>query len=292
MARFRKIDVRIWGDEKVRRLTPIPPCGQGLWHYLLFGRETGIIPGIIVSSELGLAGSLGWPPEAFRKAFREVLREGLAEADWNARLAWVPKAIKYNPPQSPNVIKAWSGAWDEVPECVLKLKSWGVLKAFVEGMGEGFLKAFTEACPKPLANQEQEQEQEQEEDLPPAAGPPQRPDLQLLGDPKPPPRRRSEAEGFWDWAQSERLKRPGLIRDRAPEQPQLNAWFARAVREVGGLERLRAAFLRFLADDYWAAKAFPFGAFTSEGVWRKHGNNPEPLRGTQMRAAAPGEEGF
>jgi hypothetical protein len=61
--------------------------------------------------------------EAFREAFGEVFRKGLAEADWKARVVWVPNAVKYNRPESPNVVKSWRYAWDEIPECSLKAQA-------------------------------------------------------------------------------------------------------------------------------------------------------------------------
>jgi len=164
MARYRKIDIRVWGDQKFRALSPIPPCGQGLWFYLLTGRETGIIPGLLVAGQAAIAESLGWQPKAFYEAFHEVLREGLAIVDWKAPLIWVPNAIRYNHPTSPNVVRSWADAWDEIPECPLKVQAWQQFKTFLEGLGEGFGKAFRESLPTPSVktcpNQEQEQEQE------------------------------------------------------------------------------------------------------------------------------------
>jgi len=166
MARYRKVDVRIWLDEKVRRLTPIQPCGQGLWYYLLTNPHTGNIPGLYRAGEAAIAEDLGWSTKAFRQAFGEVFREGLVKADWSSRVVWIPGAIKYNRPESPNVVRGWSIHWDEIPGCDLKTEAYAFLKAYLEGLGEGFGKAFDEACRQPWChpspNQEQEQEQEQE----------------------------------------------------------------------------------------------------------------------------------
>jgi hypothetical protein len=161
---FRRITVRMWGDAKVMALSRPPPCGQVLWVHLLTGEQTDIIPGLCKAGEAAFAEQLGWPLEGFRKAFREVEALGMAKADWDARVVWVPKAIDHNPPASPNVVKSWADAWDRIPECGLKVEAHGVLRAFLQGMSEPFVKAFDEACPKPSAmpcgNQEQEQEQE------------------------------------------------------------------------------------------------------------------------------------
>lgn len=166
MARYAKVDVRIWDDERVRRLSAIQPSGQGLWIRLLVSRHRTSIPGLLCVGEAALAEEFGWTLKGFREGFQEVLRERLAKADWNARLVWIPKAIKYNPPENPNVIKGWEVPWNETPECALKDEAYRTLKEFVKGLSKGFQEAFEKGCPNRLANQEQdpdpEQEQEQE----------------------------------------------------------------------------------------------------------------------------------
>lgn len=162
MAIYRKVMVRMWGDEKVMALSRPQPCGQALWIHLLTGEQTDIIPGLCRIGEAAFAEQLGWPLEGFRDAFREVNALGMAKADWNARVVWVPKAIEHNAPTSVNVVKSWADAWDRIPECSLKVEAWQTLKAFLDGMAEGFREAFATACPKPRLIQEQEQEQEQE----------------------------------------------------------------------------------------------------------------------------------
>jgi hypothetical protein len=164
MARYAKVDVRIWDDAKVARLTPIPPCGQGLWIRLLISRHRTSIPGLLCVGEAALAEEFGWTLEAFREAFREAHKEGLVKADWKSRLVWIPNAIKFNQPESPNVVKSWAVHWDETPECSLKWEAYRSLGGFIKGLTEGFRKAFGEACGKGIANQEQEQDQEQEQE--------------------------------------------------------------------------------------------------------------------------------
>lgn len=172
--RFRKIEVRMWGDEKFRALSPLPPCGQGLWVFLLTGPHTGPIPGVFRSGRAAMAEELDWEMEAFDKAFAEAFRQGLVRADWKAKVVWIPNAIKCNRPESPNVVRSWGSEWDLIPECDLKREAYESLRANICGLGEGFEKAFFEAfgkpspkpSPKTCANQEQEQEQEQKHSAP------------------------------------------------------------------------------------------------------------------------------
>lgn len=178
MARYRKVEVKTWKDAKFRTLTPIPPCGQGLWLWLLTGPHTTNIPGVLTGTDRVMAAELHWPVEAFRKAFGELSAKAMAMGDFDAGLTFLPKAVKpggeggeggkgRNKPESPNVVRSWRDTWDELPDCRLKLHVWEHLRAFCKALGEPYLKAFGEACDKPsvnpMPNQDQEQEQEQEQ---------------------------------------------------------------------------------------------------------------------------------
>jgi hypothetical protein len=153
-GRYSRVTRRMWNDAKFRKLTPSQPCGQTLWFRLLTGPELSCIPGVFAGYEAGFAQALRWPLEGFREAFAEVFALGLAEADWECGLVWVPRAIEHNQPESPNVVRGWRTAWVEMPECPLKDKAAREFKAFAEGLGEGFRKAFAEvfgkASPKGL----------------------------------------------------------------------------------------------------------------------------------------------
>src|SRR6185312_12309817 len=109
----------------------------------------------------GLAEALDWPLKAFRRCFQEVSREPspeetarghrqpMAKADWKARFVWLPRALEYNRPESPNVVTSWRDQWDLIPECPLKLEAWNALR---EGLSGAFLAAFLKSCRKPFAN--------------------------------------------------------------------------------------------------------------------------------------------
>ena len=119
-GRYRKVEVRTWGDEKFRALSPIPPCGQGLWLFLITGPHTGPIPGLFRAGRASMAEELDWELEAFDEAFREAFRQGMVKADFKARVVWLPSAIKHNKPESPNVVRSWATEFDLIPECDLK----------------------------------------------------------------------------------------------------------------------------------------------------------------------------
>lgn len=184
MSRYRKIEVRTWSDEKFNNLSPMQPSGRGLWFFLLTGPHTGPIPGLFRAGRAAMAEELEWSTEGFAEAFQEVSAQGMAKADWKARLVWLPKAIKHNPPENPNVVKSWAQEVDLLPECELKREALASIRAYLETRGEAFVAALFGSEPavpkkpsgKPsakgsakgsgnpsgngMANQEQEQEQD------------------------------------------------------------------------------------------------------------------------------------
>jgi len=166
MSRYRKIETKTWADAKFKSLSPLQPSGQALWLWLLTGPQTGIIPGLFYAGEKGMAELLGWNLESFRKAFQEGISKGMVKHDRRALLVWIPRAIHYNKPQSPNVIKSWYEAWENLPECVLKAAAWQGFDNYFKDV-KSFREAFRKGCEKPLLNQEQEQEQEQDIKKPP-----------------------------------------------------------------------------------------------------------------------------
>jgi hypothetical protein len=158
MARYRKVDPRIWNDAKFRDLSD----NAKLAFFMLLTHPNMTALGAMRATVSGLAEEMGWEPEAFREALQEALSKGMAEHDPKACLIALPQFIKYNPPESPNVVKAWSGALDLLPECELKTRVIAGAKDFAEAKGEGFAEAFAKSMPKGIANQEQEQEQKQD----------------------------------------------------------------------------------------------------------------------------------
>ena len=162
MAKFRKIDPRIWNDAKFRDLSD---RGKLVFLMLLTHPHMTSI-GAMRGTVEGLASELCWPAKAFREAFREALAKGIAKHDERAALIWLPNFLKYNAPESPNVVKAWIGALDLLPECDLKLqaiqRSKDSAKALPEAFGKAFEEAFGKAFAKTMPYPEPEPEPEPE----------------------------------------------------------------------------------------------------------------------------------
>ena len=161
MAKYRKVSSRIQNDAKFRELSD---RGK-LLFFLLLTHPNMTSLGAMRATEQGLAAEFGWPLEGFREAFREGFEKGLWEADFGACIVAFPNFIKYNRPESANVVKAWAKAVDLLPECALKILVIQRAKAFAEALPEAFGKAFREAFAKSMPYPEPEQEPEPEPDI-------------------------------------------------------------------------------------------------------------------------------
>lgn len=139
---YRKTGVRMWGDDKFRHLSPLPPSGQSLWIWLLTGPKTTNLPGLIAGGRAALAEELGWEQEAFDRCFGEIEGLGMARADWKARLIWLPKAVEHNPPANPSIVVAWRRQFDVLPECALKSQAEASIVRFLEQKGPAYAEAF------------------------------------------------------------------------------------------------------------------------------------------------------
>src|SRR5690348_7720814 len=103
--RYRKVICRMYGDEKFQELSRPQPNGQTLWTYLITGPHTTSVPGLFTAGEAHLAEALGWTLRGLRSAWSEIAWQGMARADWKARVVWLPNAIRYNAPENPNVVR-------------------------------------------------------------------------------------------------------------------------------------------------------------------------------------------
>ena len=163
MSKYRKIDVRIWNDAKFREFSH----NAKLVFFLLLTHPNMTSIGAMRATLSGLAEEMNMDLEAFREAFREAFLKGMVKHDAKACLIALPNFIKYNQPESPNVVKAWASSLDLLPECDLKNEvitlSANALKGYSKAFQEALPEAFRKTYPKSMPNQEQEQEQEQEQ---------------------------------------------------------------------------------------------------------------------------------
>ena len=170
MARYRKIDPRIWNDEKFASLSHE---GQRAFLFILTHPSMTSL-GAFRATKEGIEAELGIDTKGFAKPFQELLSKGLIKYDESRFLVFAPNFLKYNQPENPNVVKGWAGCLDLLPECPLlaevlqRAKSCAsanskTSKAFSEALGrvtETLSERYAKQLSKGLVIQEQEQEQE------------------------------------------------------------------------------------------------------------------------------------
>lgn len=168
MARYRKIDVRMWNDRKFRELSD----NAKLAFILLLTHPDTTQIGTIRTRVSNLADELGWQRDAMSHAIQEVTLNGMIDADEKAGLMVINNFLKYNAPSSPNAFKSWRELIDLMPECDLLDRHVASLKAFVDSLSAGMRNAIpndlmdaikdaiSRVNEQPSRIQEQEQEQE------------------------------------------------------------------------------------------------------------------------------------
>jgi len=103
--------------------------------------------GAMRMSSVGMAAELDWTFKKFNKTLSDLLKSGLIEYDSKSFFISAPNFMKYNKPQSPNVIKTWPQAFDLLPDCELKNKLGVRLERFLGDSPKGFLLAFNRCFP-------------------------------------------------------------------------------------------------------------------------------------------------
>lgn len=142
---FRPLDVGFWGDLKVRALTHCGPCALLLWIYLLTGPHVSGLPGLYVVGISALAESLRWPVDGLRKAFDELVSLGMALADWDAQVVFLPNALKHQPPNNPKHLKSWAKLFQRVPESSLKDQWLQALTVLAHNLGKPYVDALNQS---------------------------------------------------------------------------------------------------------------------------------------------------
>lgn len=174
MARYKKIDVRIWNDAKFNALSS---DARLIFLFMLTSPQTTMVGAVPVDKHT-VSRILKFDEIRYGIGYKQLSEYGMLEYD-EAGIYWIKNFLKYNPPENPKVVISWSSLLDLFPECPLLIKiAKSVLKA-CETRGESYAKAlhpeFKKLAKYDIANgmpygiaygmPYQEQEQEQEQDI-------------------------------------------------------------------------------------------------------------------------------
>lgn len=125
-VRWKKVEVDVF-----QRMRGLSPDAQLLYLFLRCSDVTCMLPGLQEVGPGQLAERLRMTPEGFRSAWTEIERLGLARADWEARLVYLPGVIAIDVPLSPNVVTGWAKDLSSLPPC-------GLLSEAVKDFAEVF----------------------------------------------------------------------------------------------------------------------------------------------------------
>jgi len=161
MARYRKIDPRVWNDEKFRTLSD---RGKLAFLFVLTHPAMTCLGAMRATFE-GLAAELRWPFATFVDAIGEGIAHTMIEANRDASFIGLPNFLKYNEPEGPNsVTKAWPNALDLIPECHEKGRLLLRCRTYLEAKSEEFRGTMGDtiwnvlAIPSAILEQEQQPE--------------------------------------------------------------------------------------------------------------------------------------
>lgn len=125
---FRKIDPRIWDDERFVDLTAIQKL---FWFYILTGPHATSLPGLWIVGIGELVDGLRFPDRSVREALAVLEGTGMLIHNPRVRLVRVPNAPKYNRPENARVLRAWFRLWQSIPDCQQKFDHLASLQAAV-----------------------------------------------------------------------------------------------------------------------------------------------------------------
>lgn len=251
--KYRKVEPKLWGSRAFRSLSPMQPCGAGLFLRLLTGPEMSAVPGLVVGAgEAALAEALRWPLKGFRAAFAELEKAELARADNEARLIWLPDQLVA--PENPNVAKHWAHVLDEAADSPLREEVITAVINIVASRGESFLQPFRERFPERFKEPFEQRLTE------PSHGSFRNPDP----DPEPKPEPDPPAGG--------RARAPADARTRAreselpPASRQRSSPGPRADERVGPESAKRRGLAQRRYDEPFVAEAFAAGVRAATGA--------------------------
>lgn len=137
MARYRKIDTRIWNDAKFSKLSN---GAKLLFMYLLTSPQTQQIGAVPLRAE-SVAAELNLDMKQYQIQYDELYQMGIVEYDERG-LFWVKNFLKYNAPDNPKVVISWRTGLDYLPECPLLKKIIESAQAHCLSRGERYAEAF------------------------------------------------------------------------------------------------------------------------------------------------------
>ena len=114
---YRKVDTRLWDDERV---APLSALAKLTWLCLLTGPHTTGLPGLYSCGIATLSESMREGIDTVSKAVADLVATGMVQFNPTVRVVRVPNAPRYNPCANEKVLKGWFALWKSIPDCAEK----------------------------------------------------------------------------------------------------------------------------------------------------------------------------
>lgn len=131
MRSYSKVERFLWRDPRFREISE---DAQKLWLYLLSCPNSTTCPGLFLATQMVIIDDLCWVdtadddyasdiPVALQRltdAIATLVNLGWMQYDTRARIVYIPRALRHNMPESPNVVRSWATALSSMPTCDLR----------------------------------------------------------------------------------------------------------------------------------------------------------------------------
>jgi hypothetical protein len=226
MSKYRKVETRIWDDEKFRAWSRDEKL---LFLFLLTHREMTAI-GAMRALWPGLAEEIGYPIDTLRDTLSRLSRYGSVEGSERDRIIILPNFLKYNPPENPKVCVHMGSCFESLPDCELKCKHLKRIRDTLDTLPKGYREGLeTHLIPVRYPEPRPEPEPEPE--------PQPQPGENVSAPPAPPLEKTPPAFDSW-WT---------LYPKKRGKGDALSAWKAR-VKEGVSADDLTAALKNYLEE--------------------------------------------
>jgi hypothetical protein len=114
---FAAVCPAVWRDKEYRKQLTLEQ--RHIWLHLLTSPTRTHFPGLLRTTIKEIAALVDLSPRKVAAAIEEFKKLGWAEYDAEEELLYLPKALKYNPPDNEKQLIHWVRVWSSFPECSL-----------------------------------------------------------------------------------------------------------------------------------------------------------------------------
>lgn len=138
MSHYRKVDVRIWNDAKFMSMDD---DGRMVFLFLLTHPHMTSV-GAMRGTVAGLASELGWKLSRMKSSTDLIENLDMIQIESRSSIIWLPNFIRYNSPESPNVVCAWRKSLDLLPEGKMINSIVNHIESELSQLGSAFVDAW------------------------------------------------------------------------------------------------------------------------------------------------------